>query len=129
MFQKIQVLLIICVLGILPLDLQTIHQRIKDNVDVLSNFSTKREAGKERAEYIALLKKDLCTYYSYNIFLIEKIMDLFPLSEVSVVLWHQLEHVLIADIQMFTPSSDSTLPRVKAAVIKFTLKTEVNNCS
>ncbi|XP_060905211.1 probable 28S rRNA (cytosine(4447)-C(5))-methyltransferase [Labrus mixtus] len=67
--------------GILPLDLKTIHQRIKDNIDVLCNFSTKREEGKERAEYISLLKKDLCMYYSYNNFLIEKLMDLFPLSE------------------------------------------------
>ncbi|XP_076010730.1 28S rRNA (cytosine(4447)-C(5))-methyltransferase [Genypterus blacodes] len=67
--------------GILPLDLKTIHQRIMDNIDVLSNFSTKREEGKERAEYISLLKKDLCTYYSYNVFLIEKLIDLFPLSE------------------------------------------------
>uniref|UniRef100_A0A671WFL5 NOP2 nucleolar protein homolog (yeast) n=1 Tax=Sparus aurata TaxID=8175 RepID=A0A671WFL5_SPAAU len=67
--------------GVLPLDLKTIHQRIKDNIDVLCNFSTKREEGKERAEYISLLKKDLCTYYSYNTFLIEKLIDLFPLSE------------------------------------------------
>jgi len=67
--------------GVLPLDLKTIYQRIKDNVDVLCNFSTKREEGKERAEYISLLKKDLCTYYSYNNFLIEKLIDLFPLSE------------------------------------------------
>ncbi|XP_029359824.1 28S rRNA (cytosine(4447)-C(5))-methyltransferase [Echeneis naucrates] len=67
--------------GILPLDLKTIHQRIKDNIDVLCNFSTKREEGKERAEYISLLKRDLCTYYSYNTFLIEKLIDLFPLSE------------------------------------------------
>ncbi|XP_040900115.1 probable 28S rRNA (cytosine(4447)-C(5))-methyltransferase [Toxotes jaculatrix] len=67
--------------SVLPLDLKTIHQRIKDNIDVLCNFSTKREEGKERAEYISLLKKDLCTYYSYNNFLIEKLLDLFPLSE------------------------------------------------
>ncbi|TNN51911.1 putative 28S rRNA (cytosine(4447)-C(5))-methyltransferase [Liparis tanakae] len=67
--------------GILPLDLKTIYQRIKDNVDVLCNFSKKREVGKERSEYISLLKKDLCMYYSYNNFLIEKLMDLFPLSE------------------------------------------------
>uniref|UniRef100_A0A7N8XKG0 NOP2 nucleolar protein homolog (yeast) n=1 Tax=Mastacembelus armatus TaxID=205130 RepID=A0A7N8XKG0_9TELE len=67
--------------GVLPLDLKTIHQRIKDNVDVLCNFSTKREEGKERTEYLSLLKKDLCTYYSYNNFLIEKLIDLFPLSE------------------------------------------------
>lgn len=67
--------------GVTPLDLQSIHQRIKDNIEVLTNFSTKREEGKERAEYIALLKKDLCIYYSYNTFLLEKLMDLFPLSE------------------------------------------------
>lgn len=67
--------------GMLAVDLKTIYQRIKDNVDVLCNFSAKREEGKERAEYISLLKKDLCTYYSYNYFLIEKLLDLFPLSE------------------------------------------------
>ncbi|XP_028280208.1 28S rRNA (cytosine(4447)-C(5))-methyltransferase [Parambassis ranga] len=67
--------------GILPLDLKTVHQRIKDNIDVLGNFAEKRELGKDRGEYISLLKKDLCTYYSYNTFLIEKLMDLFPLSE------------------------------------------------
>ncbi|XP_037309243.2 probable 28S rRNA (cytosine(4447)-C(5))-methyltransferase [Pungitius pungitius] len=67
--------------GILPLDLKTVYQRIKDNIDVLCNFSAKREVGKERSEYLSLLKKDLCTYYSYNDFLLEKLMDLFPLSE------------------------------------------------
>ncbi|KAF6735215.1 putative 28S rRNA (cytosine-C(5))-methyltransferase [Oryzias melastigma] len=67
--------------GILSQDLKTIYQRIKDNIDVLCNFSAKREEGKARGEYISLLKKDLCTYYSYNNFLIEKLMDLFPLSE------------------------------------------------
>uniref|UniRef100_A0A6Q2YLC2 SAM-dependent MTase RsmB/NOP-type domain-containing protein n=1 Tax=Esox lucius TaxID=8010 RepID=A0A6Q2YLC2_ESOLU len=62
-------------------DLQTIHQRIKDNVDVLSHFSTKREGGKDRAEYLSLLKKDLSTYYSYNNFLIDKLLEIFPVSE------------------------------------------------
>ncbi|XP_077432976.1 28S rRNA (cytosine(4447)-C(5))-methyltransferase [Vanacampus margaritifer] len=67
--------------GVLPVDLKTIHQRIKDNIDVLCNFTSKREPGKARGAYIALLKKDLCTYYSYNEFLIEKFIDLFPVSE------------------------------------------------
>uniref|UniRef100_A0AAY4A9W0 SAM-dependent MTase RsmB/NOP-type domain-containing protein n=1 Tax=Denticeps clupeoides TaxID=299321 RepID=A0AAY4A9W0_9TELE len=67
--------------GMLPLDLQSIHQRIKDNIDVLSNFATKREGGKERSDYVSLLKADLCTYYSYNDFLMGKLIDLFPLSE------------------------------------------------
>ncbi|CAL1610918.1 unnamed protein product [Knipowitschia caucasica] len=67
--------------GVLLLDLKLIYQRIKDNIEVLCNFSTKREEGKDRSDYISLLKKDLCTYYSYNNFLIEKLIDLFPLSE------------------------------------------------
>ncbi|KAF3692062.1 putative 28S rRNA (cytosine-C(5))-methyltransferase [Channa argus] len=67
--------------GVLSLDLKAVHQRIKDNIDVLCNFSTKREEGKDRTEYISLLKKDLCTYYSYNNFLIEKLLAIFPLSE------------------------------------------------
>ncbi|KAL2084095.1 hypothetical protein ACEWY4_019613 [Coilia grayii] len=67
--------------GLLPLDLQTIHQRIKDNIDVLAHFSEKREEGKQRSEYLSLLRSDLCTYYSYNDYLMGKLMDLFPLSE------------------------------------------------
>nr|XP_006642413.2 PREDICTED: probable 28S rRNA (cytosine(4447)-C(5))-methyltransferase [Lepisosteus oculatus] len=67
--------------GLLPLDLQSIHQRIKDNVDVLGHFSAKREEGRERGEYLALLKQDLAMYYSYNTYLIEQIMDLFPPAE------------------------------------------------
>uniref|UniRef100_A0A8C2JJ06 NOP2 nucleolar protein homolog (yeast) n=1 Tax=Cyprinus carpio TaxID=7962 RepID=A0A8C2JJ06_CYPCA len=67
--------------GLLQMDLQTIHQRIRDNVDVLSHFSEKREEGKERSEYLSLLRSDLCTYYSYNEFLISKLMDIFPVSE------------------------------------------------
>uniref|UniRef100_A0A3B3TVC8 NOP2 nucleolar protein homolog (yeast) n=1 Tax=Poecilia latipinna TaxID=48699 RepID=A0A3B3TVC8_9TELE len=67
--------------GALTLDLKGVHQRIKDNIDVLCNFSAKREEGKARVDYLSLLKKDLCTYYSYNEFLVEKLMDLFPLSE------------------------------------------------
>ncbi|TSK34824.1 putative 28S rRNA (cytosine-C(5))-methyltransferase [Bagarius yarrelli] len=70
--------------GLLPLDLQSVHQRIKDNVDVLSHFSEKREEGKERAEYLSLLKSDLCTYYSYNDFLMGKLMELFPHAEALI---------------------------------------------
>ncbi|KAA0703010.1 putative 28S rRNA (cytosine-C(5))-methyltransferase [Triplophysa tibetana] len=67
--------------GLLPMDLKTIYQRIKDNVDVLTHFTEKREKDKDRSEYLSLLRSDLCIYYSYNQFLISKLMDLFPLSE------------------------------------------------
>ncbi|XP_060618627.2 28S rRNA (cytosine(4447)-C(5))-methyltransferase [Anolis sagrei] len=62
-------------------DLQLIHQRIKDNIEVLQDFSTKREEGHSRQEYLTLLRRDLAAYYSYSDFLIGKMMDLFPLSE------------------------------------------------
>ncbi|XP_078507682.1 28S rRNA (cytosine(4447)-C(5))-methyltransferase [Lissotriton helveticus] len=64
-----------------PMDLQDVHQRIKDNVEVLQDFGTKRDAERTRAEYLTLLRHDLATYYSYGDFLIEKLMDLFPVSE------------------------------------------------
>ncbi|XP_061493286.1 probable 28S rRNA (cytosine(4447)-C(5))-methyltransferase [Rhineura floridana] len=64
-----------------PPDLQLIHQRIKDNIEVLQDFTTKREEGHSRQEYLALLRRDLAAYYSYSDFLTEKMMELFPLSE------------------------------------------------
>ncbi|XP_073167389.1 28S rRNA (cytosine(4447)-C(5))-methyltransferase isoform X2 [Lepidochelys kempii] len=64
-----------------PPDLQLIHQRIKDNVEVLQDFRVKREAGRARQEYLALLRQDLAAYYSYSDFLLKKLMELFPLPE------------------------------------------------
>lgn len=64
-----------------PPDLTLIHQRICENISTLNNFSSSREPGKSRGDYIHLLKKDLCNYYSYGEFMIDKLMDLFPLSE------------------------------------------------
>ena len=46
--KRFHTLILYLLSGILPLDLQTIHQRIKDNVDVLTHFAEKREEGKER---------------------------------------------------------------------------------
>ncbi|KAM7178711.1 28S rRNA (cytosine(4447)-C(5))-methyltransferase [Macrochelys suwanniensis] len=64
-----------------PPDLHLVHQRIKDNVEVLQDFRVKREAGRARQEYLALLRQDLAAYYSYSDFLLKKLMELFPLSE------------------------------------------------
>uniref|UniRef100_G1SUP9 Nucleolar protein 1 n=1 Tax=Oryctolagus cuniculus TaxID=9986 RepID=G1SUP9_RABIT len=62
-------------------DLQRIHKRIQDIVGVLRDFGAQREEGRSRAEYLSRLRKDLATYYSYGDFLLSKLMDLFPLSE------------------------------------------------
>uniref|UniRef100_A0A8C4VM16 NOP2 nucleolar protein n=1 Tax=Gopherus evgoodei TaxID=1825980 RepID=A0A8C4VM16_9SAUR len=64
-----------------PPDLHLIHQRIKDNVEVLQDFRVKREAGRARQEYLTLLRQDLAAYYSYSDFLLKKLMELFPLPE------------------------------------------------
>uniref|UniRef100_A0A8C4S5U7 NOP2 nucleolar protein homolog (yeast) n=2 Tax=Erpetoichthys calabaricus TaxID=27687 RepID=A0A8C4S5U7_ERPCA len=58
-----------------------VYQRIKDNIEVLVDFATKREPGKQRSDYLNLLKHDLAMYYGYNTFLVEKLMDIFPMSE------------------------------------------------
>lgn len=64
-----------------PITLQDIQQRIKDVTLVLSDFKKYRQEGRSRQEYLEILKKDLCVYYSYNDFLMNKLMDMFPLTE------------------------------------------------
>ncbi|XP_039969261.1 25S rRNA (cytosine-C(5))-methyltransferase nop2 [Bactrocera tryoni] len=61
--------------------LQEIQQRIKDITLVLSDFKRYRQEGRSRQEYLDLLRHDLCIYYSYNDFLMGKLMDMFPLTE------------------------------------------------
>lgn len=64
-----------------PITLQDIQQRIKDVTLVLSDFKRYRQEGRSRQEYLEILKKDLCAYYSYNEFLMTKLMDMFSLTE------------------------------------------------
>lgn len=64
-----------------PQDLQDVQQRIKDVITVLNDFKRLHEPGRARSEYTDLLRQDLCTYYSYNEFLMEKLMQVFQLSE------------------------------------------------
>lgn len=62
-------------------NLKDIQQRIRDVIMVLSDFKRLREKNRSRSEYTELLRRDLCTYYSYNDFLMEKLMQIFPLDE------------------------------------------------
>ena len=61
--------------------LQTIHQQMQDIVHVLCSFKTLHQPGQSRAEYITMLRHHLVAYYGYCEFLIEKLMQLFPVSE------------------------------------------------
>lgn len=62
-------------------DLVMINQRIRDNIQALNNFKQAREEGRSRKEYVDLLVADLCSYYSYEKFLMQKFFELFPLNE------------------------------------------------
>ncbi|TDG44948.1 hypothetical protein AWZ03_008629 [Drosophila navojoa] len=63
------------------LSLQDVQQRIKDIIQVLSDFGKYRQEGRSRSEYVDQLRSDLCLYYSYNEFLMSKLMDIFKLSD------------------------------------------------
>ncbi|XP_024225492.1 probable 28S rRNA (cytosine(4447)-C(5))-methyltransferase isoform X2 [Bombus impatiens] len=62
-------------------NLKDVQQRIKDVVMILSDFKRLRDINRSRTEYMDLLRSDLCTYYSYNNFLMEKLIQIFPLDE------------------------------------------------
>ena len=63
-------------------DVSLVHQRIKDNLHVLSNFKKLHQDGKSRSEYLALLESDLMLYYSYNEYFMNYLINLFPGGEI-----------------------------------------------
>lgn len=67
--------------ALLPPDLTVLKSRINEVVGVLNDFTLKREEGRSRPEYLDQLRRDLCTYYSYNEFLMGAFMETFPLGE------------------------------------------------
>lgn len=62
-------------------DLQIVLSRIQEIVRVLNDFKGLRDASRSRSEYTQQLIADICTYYGYNPFLAEKLLNLFPVSE------------------------------------------------
>ncbi|XP_053676077.1 uncharacterized protein LOC128726300 [Anopheles nili] len=62
-------------------NLQDVNIRIKDVIGVLADFSANRDPNKSRCEYVELLKKDLCLYYSYNEYFMGLLMDIFSPNE------------------------------------------------
>lgn len=59
-------------------NLDLIKERIQEIIQVLGDFKSRREGSKKRGEYLKIFRQDLCSYYSYNEFLMEKFMQLFP---------------------------------------------------
>ncbi|KAK3990355.1 NOL1/NOP2/sun family-domain-containing protein [Cladorrhinum sp. PSN332] len=62
-------------------DLQMLRTRITETIRVLEDFAELAEEGRDRAEYTSQLLKDICSYYGYNEFLAEKLMNLFSPRE------------------------------------------------
>ncbi|XP_054164925.1 uncharacterized protein LOC128962566 [Oppia nitens] len=69
--------------GQLPDDLAIVKQRISDVLFVLGDFKNRREEDRSRADYMSILTKDLCVYYNYNEFLMEKLIHLFNGEELK----------------------------------------------
>lgn len=59
-------------------NLEIVKQRIADVIQVLGDFKNRRDPQKSRENYVEVLKKDLCSQYGYNDYLMGKFMDLFP---------------------------------------------------
>ena len=64
-----------------PDDLRTVKQRLATCAQVLSNFRQLRHPDRSREDYMAVLRADVATYYGYNAFLTDLILNMFPPAE------------------------------------------------
>ncbi|KAH8852156.1 hypothetical protein KSF78_0001058 [Schistosoma japonicum] len=60
------------------IDSITLNQRIRNWLYILADFKNRAPADLDRSLCVATLISDLCSRYSYNRFLMLKILDLFP---------------------------------------------------
>ena len=64
-----------------PPDLALVQRRIRDIVRVLDDFARLRDGTRSRSDYMTQLKRDVCTYYGYNSFLVDAILNIFTAAE------------------------------------------------
>ncbi|KAL1525868.1 hypothetical protein AB1Y20_020699 [Prymnesium parvum] len=64
-----------------PPDISAVRDRVKQVVEVLSDFNARREEGRSRVEYISTLVADLQTVYGYSHDMVELLLHLFSPAE------------------------------------------------
>jgi len=64
-----------------PPSLDIVKERMEKVMWILAQFSRNPDPTKKRKEYIKVLIHDLCTYYSYNEFLMTKFYQMFTLEK------------------------------------------------
>jgi len=69
-----------------PPALDIIKDRMEKIIFVLADFANRSDKGRTRKEYMNVLINDLCSYYSYNEFLMTKLVDMFPQKELISLL-------------------------------------------
>ncbi|CAH8459618.1 unnamed protein product [Schistosoma mattheei] len=67
------------------MDSSTLDQRIRNWLYILSDFKNRAPADLNRSLCVRTLISDLCSRYSYNQFLMVKLLDLFPKEIVEVL--------------------------------------------
>jgi 25S rRNA (cytosine2870-C5)-methyltransferase len=60
---------------------EELNDRIKEVLGILGNFSSEREEGRTRDEYLSVLRADLISLFEYNEFLMDCVLDMFPPQE------------------------------------------------
>lgn len=71
-----------------PPDIQVVQMRISSALRALSDWKAHgKKTGKSRSEVFEQFIDDICSYYGYNKFLAEKLVELFTIDEVRVRLF------------------------------------------
>jgi ribosomal RNA methyltransferase Nop2 len=64
-------------------DLLELRERISEKLFILQDFKKRTKDGIRRKEVLSILRKDFCAYYSYNPYLMSKLMQLFSPTELK----------------------------------------------